>query len=79
MTMRTPGDDIERAAGFLGSEAVVRTRRHRRDQGLRRDFLGHNDGELGNIADVTLAAGVPIARDLALACYETLGAQSAHW
>ena len=26
MTMRTPGDDIERAAGFLGSEAVVRTR-----------------------------------------------------
>jgi FdhD protein len=63
MTMRTPGDDLELAAGFLVSEAVV---------GSPADIAGiklcdgtacgHGDhGGLGNIADVTLAEGVTVA------------------
>lgn len=62
MTMRTPGDDIELAAGFLVSEGVV---------GSPGDIAtmkvcagttcGHSDhDEPGNIVDVTLAAGVGI-------------------
>jgi FdhD protein len=62
MTMRTPGDDIELAAGFLVSEGVV---------GSAADIAtmkvcdgttcGHTDHEQpGNIVDVTLAAGVRI-------------------
>jgi FdhD protein len=62
MTMRTPGDDIELAAGFLVSEGVV---------GSATDIAtmkvcdgttcGHPDHEQpGNIVDVTLAAGVSI-------------------
>jgi FdhD protein len=60
MTMRTPGDDVELAAGFLVSEAVVGSRAD--IAGIRLcdgTACGHGgrDG-LGNIADVTLAAGV---------------------
>jgi FdhD protein len=62
MTMRTPGDDIELAAGFLVSEGVV---------GSAADIAtmkvcdgttcGHPDHDQpGNIVDVTLAAGVSI-------------------
>jgi len=62
MTMRTPGDDIELAAGFLVSEGVV---------GSAADIAtmkvcdgttcGHTDHEQpGNIVDVTLAAGIGI-------------------
>ncbi len=62
MTMRTPGDDIELAAGFLVSEGVV---------GSAADIstmkvcdgttCGHTDHDQpGNIVDVTLAAGVSI-------------------
>lgn len=62
MTMRTPGDDTELAAGFLVSEGVV---------GSAADIAtmkvcdgttcGHTDhAKLGNIVDVTLAAGVSL-------------------
>ena len=62
MTMRTPGDDIELAAGFLVSEAVIRTPADITEiklcDGTGCGHGGH-DG-LGNIADVTLAAGVTV-------------------
>jgi FdhD protein len=64
MTMRTPGDDIELAAGFLVSEAVARTRADIAEiklcDGTSCGHVNHDDGELGNIADVTLAAGVGV-------------------
>ncbi|MGH3275271.1 MAG: formate dehydrogenase accessory sulfurtransferase FdhD [Streptosporangiaceae bacterium] len=62
LTMRTPGDDIDLVAGFLVSEGII---------GCAADLAslricsgercGHDDAEhhgLGNVADVTLAAGV---------------------
>jgi len=62
MTMRTPGDDIELAAGFLVSEAVVRSPAD--IAGIRLcdgASCGHGDHDgLGNIADVTLAPGVVV-------------------
>jgi FdhD protein len=62
MTMRTPGDDVELAAGFLVSEAVVRSPA---DIGSIRicegTSCGHDDhDEIGNIADVRLAPGITI-------------------
>src|SRR5215469_16834188 len=64
MTMRTPGDDIELAAGFLVSEAVIRSRADiaqiKLCDGTSCGHLDHDDGELGNIADVTLTAGVSV-------------------
>jgi FdhD protein len=62
MTMRTPGDDIELAAGFLVSEGVVRSPG---DIATVRvcdgTTCGHSEhDEPGNIVDVTLAAGVSI-------------------
>jgi FdhD protein len=63
MTMRTPGDDIELAAGFLVSEAVIRTPDDL--AGIRLcdgTTCGHGGHEgMGNIADVTLAPGVTVA------------------
>jgi len=63
MTMRTPGDDLELAAGFLVSEAVIRTTAE--IAGIKLcdgTACGHADHDgLGNIADVTLAAGIPVA------------------
>jgi FdhD protein len=60
MTMRTPGDDLELAAGFLVSEAVIRSPADiagiKLCDGTSCGHAGH-DG-MGNIADVTLAAGV---------------------
>jgi FdhD protein len=60
MTMRTPGDDLELAAGFLVSEAVIRSAADiagiKLCDGTSCGHDGH-DG-MGNIADVTLAAGV---------------------
>jgi FdhD protein len=57
MTMRTPGDDVELAAGFLVSEAVVRSAADiaeiRLCDGTSCGHGGH-DG-MGNIADVSLA------------------------
>jgi len=60
MTMRTPGDDIELAAGFLVSEAVVRSPADIASIKLcDGTSCGHADHEgLGNIVDVTLAPGV---------------------
>jgi len=63
MTMRTPGDDIELAAGFLVSEAVVRSPADiagiKICDGVSCGHGGDHDG-LGNIADVTLAPGVTV-------------------
>ena len=62
MTMRTPGDDLELAAGFLVSEAVVRSPADIAEIKLcDGTSCGHGDDhDMGNIADVTLAAGVTI-------------------
>jgi len=62
MTMRTPGDDIELAAGFLVSEAVVRSPADIAEIKLcDGTSCGHGDHHgMGNIADVTLAQGVTV-------------------
>jgi FdhD protein len=62
MTMRTPGDDIELAAGFLVSEGVVASPADIAGmQVCDGTTCGHvsHDG-LGNIVDVTLAPGVTV-------------------
>ena len=62
VTMRTPGDDLELAAGFLVSEAIIRAPADLAEiklcDGTACGHAGH-DG-LGNIADVTLAPGVTV-------------------
>jgi FdhD protein len=58
VTMRTPGDDFDLAAGFLVSEGVVR----RADDiaGIRYCAGATDDGSnTYNVVDVRLAAGVP--------------------
>ncbi len=62
MTMRTPGDDIELAAGFLVSEAIVRSPADIAEiKVCDGTSCGHGDHDaMGNIADVTLAAGVSV-------------------
>jgi FdhD protein len=63
MTMRTPGDDLELAAGFLVSEAVIAAPSD--VAGIKLcdgTACGHADHDgLGNIADVTLAEGITVA------------------
>jgi FdhD protein len=63
MTMRTPGDDLELAAGFLVSEAVIRSPADIAEIKLcDGTACGHADHDgMGNIAEVTLAAGVELA------------------
>jgi FdhD protein len=62
MTMRTPGDDIELAAGFLVSEAVISS--PSQIAGMRvcdGTSCGHSEHDrLGNIVDVALAPGVTV-------------------
>jgi len=62
MTMRTPGDDLELAAGFLVSEAVIRSPADIAEIKLcDGTACGHADHDgMGNIADVTLAPGATV-------------------
>ena len=56
MTMRTPGDDLDLAAGFLAGEGVVRSAADIETIKIcRADRCGHADHDsAGNVADVTL-------------------------
>ena len=62
VTMRTPGDDLELAAGFLVSEAVVRSAADIAEiKVCDGTSCGHGDHDgPGNIADVSLAPGVTV-------------------
>jgi len=66
LTMRTPGDDIDLAAGFLVSEGVVRSAADISQIRIcTGDRCGHGEHEgMGNIADVTLAPGVTLPEGL---------------
>jgi FdhD protein len=66
LTMRTPGDDIDLAAGFLVSEGVIRQPADIAEIKIcSGERCGHGDHDgAGNIADVTLRPGLQIAPEL---------------
>jgi FdhD protein len=59
LTMRTPGDDIDLAAGFLAGEGVVRSAADIKTIKIcPGDSCGHGEHDgAGNVADVTLSPG----------------------
>ncbi len=64
MTMRTPGDDVELAAGFLVGEAMIFSRDDvaamKVCDGTTCGHLDHTEDEIGNIVDIALAPGVEV-------------------
>jgi FdhD protein len=65
MTMRTPGDDVELAAGFLVGEAIARSAADIAEiklcDGTSCGHDDHGEGDIGNIADVRLGPGASVA------------------
>lgn len=79
MTMRTPGDDIDLAAGFLVGEAIVRSADDVKeiklcDGASCRHEHHENHDDVGNIADVTLAGGVSVSTEHARRSFMTTSA-----
>jgi len=79
MTMRTPGDDIDLAAGFLVGEAIVSDQHDIKEIKLcdgascRHEHHESHD-DIGNIADITLASGLAVSTDHARRSFMTTSA-----